>query len=99
MIWRHAGIVGPDRSNRASLTKSSIGFFTATQANTAGTWAGRLPVRDDSGKVVRWIGTSTDIDDLKRAEEALRAERVSPHARTRHRPDGNLGLGGPDGTT
>ena len=31
-----------------------------------------LPVRDDSRKVVRWIGTSTDIDDLKRAEEALR---------------------------
>jgi PAS domain S-box-containing protein len=31
------------------------------------------PFRDDSGKIVRWYGTSTDIEDRKRAEEALRA--------------------------
>ncbi|HVI07234.1 MAG TPA: sigma-54-dependent Fis family transcriptional regulator [Candidatus Binatia bacterium] len=30
------------------------------------------PLRDASGKVVRWCGTNTDIDDRKRAEEALR---------------------------
>ena len=29
-----------------------------------------LPVRNESGKVIRWFGTCTDIDDLKRAEEA-----------------------------
>jgi len=29
-----------------------------------------LPVRDDSGQVIRWFGTCTDIDDVKRAEEA-----------------------------
>jgi len=28
---------------------------------------------DDSGNIVRWYGTSTDIEDRKRAEEALRA--------------------------
>ena len=31
-----------------------------------------LPVRDYSGRIVRWIGTSTDIHDSKRTEEALR---------------------------
>jgi PAS domain S-box-containing protein len=31
-----------------------------------------VPVRNDKGEVVRWIGTFTDIDDRKRAEEALR---------------------------
>ena len=31
-----------------------------------------LPVRDESGQVVKWLGTITDIDDQKRAEEALR---------------------------
>jgi PAS domain S-box-containing protein len=31
-----------------------------------------LPVRDDSGAIVRWYGTATDIDDHKRAEQALR---------------------------
>jgi len=30
------------------------------------------PFRDESGKIVRWYGTSTDIDDRKRAEEKLR---------------------------
>ncbi len=31
-----------------------------------------VPVRDDAGRVVQWIGSSTDIDDRKRAEETLR---------------------------
>lgn len=30
------------------------------------------PLRDDAGKIVRWYGTNTDIDDRKRAEEELR---------------------------
>jgi PAS domain S-box-containing protein len=30
------------------------------------------PFRDESGKIYRWYGTSTDIEDRKRAEEALR---------------------------
>lgn len=30
------------------------------------------PVRNADGSVVRWLGTSTDIDDQKRAEESLR---------------------------
>jgi steroid delta-isomerase-like uncharacterized protein len=43
------------------------------------------PFRDETGKIVRWYGTSTDIDDRVRAEEELRrsetilaeAQRVS----------------------
>lgn len=30
------------------------------------------PLHDETGKIVRWYGTSTDIDDRKRAEEKLR---------------------------
>ncbi len=30
------------------------------------------PVRDEHGKVVRWYGTCTDIEELKRAEKELR---------------------------
>jgi PAS domain S-box-containing protein len=29
-----------------------------------------LPIRDEAGAVERWFGTCTDVDDLKRAEEA-----------------------------
>src|SRR5260221_6183815 len=32
------------------------------------------PFRDESGKLVRWYGTSTDIEDRKRAEEKLRQD-------------------------
>jgi PAS domain S-box-containing protein len=32
------------------------------------------PVRDDTGEIVRWYGTSTDIDALKQAEEKLRED-------------------------
>jgi PAS domain S-box-containing protein len=31
-----------------------------------------IPIRGDDGSVASWIGTNTDIDDRKRAEEALR---------------------------
>ena len=33
-----------------------------------------VPVRDEQGIVVRWYGTTTDIEDLKRAEEKLRQD-------------------------
>jgi diguanylate cyclase (GGDEF)-like protein/PAS domain S-box-containing protein len=31
-----------------------------------------LPVRDSSGRVVRWLGTNTDVSEQRAAEEALR---------------------------
>ena len=34
--------------------------------------AAALPLRDESGRITKWFGTSIDIDDQKRAEEALR---------------------------
>jgi PAS domain S-box-containing protein len=30
------------------------------------------PLRDDAGRIIRWYATGTDIDERKRAEEALR---------------------------
>ena len=32
------------------------------------------PLRDQTGKIIRWYGTSIDIDDLKRAEDKLRQD-------------------------
>src|ERR1700722_6633770 len=32
------------------------------------------PLRDETGKIVRWYGTQTDIDALKQIEEKLRKE-------------------------
>ncbi|MFY9976844.1 MAG: PAS domain S-box protein [Candidatus Sulfotelmatobacter sp.] len=35
------------------------------------------PLRDESGAIVKWYGTNTDIDDRKRAEEKLRASEAN----------------------
>jgi PAS domain S-box-containing protein len=34
-----------------------------------------VPVRDEAGQIVEWFGTSTDIDDLKSTQEALREKQ------------------------
>ena len=36
-----------------------------------------VPLRDEAGKVVRWYGTNTDIEDRKRAEGALRESETN----------------------
>jgi PAS domain S-box-containing protein len=42
-----------------------------------------VPQRDEQGNIVRWYGTSTDIEDRRRAEQALRdsAERLQQLSR------------------
>jgi PAS domain S-box-containing protein len=42
------------------------------------------PLRDDDGNIVKWYGSSTDIEDRKRAEEALREseQRFRDYAET-----------------
>ena len=34
-----------------------------------------LPVRNDKGEILHWIGTNTDVDNQRRSREALDAER------------------------
>jgi PAS domain S-box-containing protein len=34
-----------------------------------------FPLRDAAGRVMRWFGTNTDVNDLKQAEEALRVSK------------------------
>jgi formate hydrogenlyase transcriptional activator len=36
-----------------------------------------VPLRDESGRIVKWYGTNTDIEDRKRAEEVLRESERS----------------------
>src|SRR5437660_12744673 len=35
-----------------------------------------VPVRDEQGKLVRWYGTNTDVEDLKRAELQVRRDAL-----------------------
>jgi PAS domain S-box-containing protein len=54
-----------------------------------------VPLRDESGNIVKWCGSATDIEDRRRAEEALREseQRFRDYAETapdwfwKHGPD------------
>jgi PAS domain-containing protein len=35
------------------------------------------PLRDPGGRVIRWYGIATEIEDLKRAEDGLREREAS----------------------
>ncbi|HEX7087338.1 MAG TPA: PAS domain S-box protein [Vicinamibacterales bacterium] len=43
------------------------------------------PLRHDTGEIALWVGTSTDIDDSRRTEEALRALNAELEARVQAR--------------
>ena len=44
-----------------------------------------LPVRDDAGTILRWMGTCTEIHDLKRVQEALEASQAALRLADRHK--------------
>ena len=56
-----------------STARRACGVSTAS---IAGSCSGRRRLRDETGKIVGWYGTITDIEDRKRAEQkAVEAER------------------------
>ena len=42
-----------------------------------------LPLRDDSGRIIKWFGSTMDIDDQKRAAEALREAKEAAESANR----------------
>ncbi|OQP58117.1 hypothetical protein A3860_07255 [Niastella vici] len=47
--------------------------FRVKHANAYGWFLVRaLPIKNDSGQIIKWFGTCTDIDDVKRIEQTLR---------------------------
>jgi PAS domain S-box-containing protein len=44
-----------------------------------------LPVRDPDGRITRWMGTCTEIDDLKRAQQLLERSEIALRAADRQK--------------
>lgn len=60
--WRNAMLLGKPFEAEIRFRKADGKYrWFLTRAN---------PVRDKSGRIARWFGTCTDIDDQKRSEEA-----------------------------
>src|SRR6266498_5444553 len=55
------------------------------------------PLQDESGEIVRWYGTNTDIDDLKQTEAKLRQEEREVRRITDAIPQ-TIVVQGPDGS-
>jgi len=63
--WLTAVATGEPFENEARLRRASDGEYRWFLHRG-------LPLRNERGEVVKWYGTGTDIEDLKRAEAALR---------------------------
>ncbi len=76
--WTEAYRTGKPYDVEVRLKRASDGIYR---------WhLGRaLPVRDASGSIVKWFGTCTDIDDQRRAQEALRETQQELEIRVRVR--------------
>ncbi len=72
-LWQHALDTGTMYEHEERLRNGQNGEYRwfLTRA---------MPVRDDSGQVVKWFGTCTDIEELKRTEEALRQSQERANA-------------------
>jgi C4-dicarboxylate-specific signal transduction histidine kinase len=62
--WRSAVATGEEFEVEARM-RTATGEYRAMLVRAA-------PLRDEKGHVVKWYGVSTDIEDLRRAVEALR---------------------------
>ncbi|MGA7402365.1 MAG: PAS domain S-box protein [Candidatus Sulfotelmatobacter sp.] len=63
--WRESLATGKRFENEARLRRSADGKYRWFLHRC-------VPLRDERGEIVKWYGTATDIEDSKRAEEALR---------------------------
>ena len=83
--WRWTDVIHPeDRTElvdrwRATLVTGEPIEIEARLRRAAGDYRWllirALPLRDETGKMVKWYGTKTDIEDRKQAEEELRLSR------------------------
>jgi PAS domain S-box-containing protein len=63
--WRESLATGKPFENEARVRRAADGQYRWFLHRS-------VPLRDDRGEIVKWFGTATDIEDRRRAEEALR---------------------------
>lgn len=63
-----------DWQEAAATGRDFVAEVRVRRADGAYHWfhARAVPLRDETGRIVKWFGTSTDIDDRMQAEEALK---------------------------
>jgi PAS domain S-box-containing protein len=64
-VWTHAVETGESHEMEYRFKRASDGIYRWHLGRTSS-------MRDSHGTIIKWFGTSTDIDDQKRIEETLR---------------------------
>ena len=89
VLWSQAVATGGNYEVKYRFKRASDGVYRWHLARASA-------VRDEEGRIVKWFGTCTDIDDQKLAEEALQIARDELEARIEDRTAelvaANLGL-------
>jgi PAS domain S-box-containing protein len=84
-VWRRSLKTGANYEIEFRLRRASDGAYR---------WhLGRaLPLRDPQGRIVKWVGTATNIDDLKRLEVALKQSEQLYRTLAGHIPNAAVAL-------
>jgi PAS domain S-box-containing protein len=95
--WGWTAAVHPEDVNGLAVTWQQImaseapGEAEARVRRYDGTYRWFLfranPLRDETGAIVKWYGVNTDIEDRKRAEEALRSSELNLRQMTETLPE------------
>ncbi|HUP92270.1 MAG TPA: sigma 54-interacting transcriptional regulator [Solimonas sp.] len=66
--WQHSVATGApyEQEERHRMADGSFRWYLARG----------VPLRDERGRIVRWYGTNTDIEELKRVQEALQRSQT-----------------------
>ena len=83
--WQAAVATGEPMENEARVRRADGDYRWLLIRN--------VPLRDELGKIVKWYGTSVDIEERHRAEEALRRSEASLHEAQRVSHTGSFGWG------
>lgn len=77
--WRKATAIGSDYSLECRVRRAD-GVYTW--------WLIRgVPVRDETGKITKWFGTCTDIEQIKQTEEALIKSKIDAESANRFKSE------------
>jgi PAS domain S-box-containing protein len=68
-LWREALAAGAPMESEVRVRRSDGHYRWLLNRN--------VPLHDELGTIVKWYGTATDIDDRRRAEEALRTSHAA----------------------
>ncbi|HEY3448125.1 MAG TPA: PAS domain-containing protein [Myxococcales bacterium] len=76
--WQHSVRTGEPYETEYRLRRSADGAYRWFLSRA-------LPLRGEDGRIARWIGTCTDIDDQKRAQAELAQAKQSLEEADRHK--------------